>query len=167
MGRVTAVRLVHSLALTASLVVVGCAPEAGDPLAPPEIHYGEDLCDQCGMAIDDPRYAAATLVDEAGQASPRRFDDIGDMVAYHAERPGLDVLRWYVHDFDTGEWLDATTAAFVRGPASAIPSPMGFGVIAFGDAAAARAEAEARGGEALGFDALRAAIGAPEVVPAP
>lgn len=153
--------------LCALLAAAGCAGPEADPLAPPEIRYGEDVCDQCGMAIDDPRFAAATVVDDGGALSPRRFDDIGDMVLYHADRPDLTVARWYVHDFATGEWLDAATATFVRAPASAIPSPMGFGVIAFADAAAARAEAEARGGELLDLAALRAAIAAPADAPAP
>lgn len=149
------------------MAAAGCSGDPVDPLAPPEIRYGEDVCDQCGMAIDDPRYAAATVVDEGGALSPRRFDDIGDMILYHADRPELTVARWYVHDFATGEWLDAAAASFVRASASAIPSPMGFGVIAFADAEAARAEAEARGGTMLDFDGLRAAIAADGPVPSP
>jgi len=156
-----------ALALAGALAAAGCSGAPADPLAPPEIRYGEDVCDQCGMAIDDPRYAAATIVDEGGTLTPRRFDDIGDMVVYHAERRELTVARWYVHDVATKAWLDAEAATFVRAPASAIPSPMGFGVVAFADPEAARAEATARGGEVLDFEALRAAIAPPGNHPAP
>ena len=44
---------------------------------PPDIAYGKDPCANCGMLINDPRFAAA-YVTRNGQA--RLFDDIGCMI---------------------------------------------------------------------------------------
>ena len=43
----------------AALALAGCSPrQAGEP-QPPEIVYGRDVCDRCGMIMDEPRFAAA------------------------------------------------------------------------------------------------------------
>jgi nitrous oxide reductase accessory protein NosL len=55
---VTALSLL--LALTAA-----CAPQSTAP-TPPEIAYGLDLCEACGMLIDQPQLAAASI-DTNGQ----------------------------------------------------------------------------------------------------
>jgi copper chaperone NosL len=147
-----------------ALVVFALAAGLGAPLAscgstvepdqPPEIVYGEDVCDQCGMIISDPRFAAATIVD-TGRLEARRFDDISDMFAYHRTHHDLPVRSWWVHDYETEEWLDAVEAIYVRSPE--IRSPMAGGVVAFATEAQATAFATTVGGEILGFDALQAA----------
>ena len=48
---------------------------------PPEIHYGEDVCDACGMLISEAKFAAAS-VDQDGTA--HKFDDIGDLLDYYS-----------------------------------------------------------------------------------
>jgi len=114
---------------------------AEDPLAPPDIVYGEDACAECGMILSEPRFAAASLVDDQGRVTPRVFDDIGDMLRYLGARPELVVRRSYVHDLETDAWLDAETAVFVRAPD--LRTPMASHLAAFADLA--RAEAFAAG----------------------
>ena len=143
-----------AIAATAAALVAAtaaCGPPP-DPLAPPEVVYGEDVCDHCGMILSEERFAAATIVEIDGQVEPRLFDDIGDMVAYHAANGDLVVRRWYVHDHDSVAWIDAATAHYVR--AEGIRTPMGSGLAAFGDAARAKAFAAEAGGAALAFDDL-------------
>jgi copper chaperone NosL len=92
------------------------------------------------MLVSEPVYAAAYRV--AG-GEPRIFDDIGCMAAeLRREKPGD--RRVWLHDFETGEWLDGDRAVFVH--ADALHTPMGGGFIAFGTfAAAERAATEKRG----------------------
>jgi nitrous oxide reductase accessory protein NosL len=140
-----------ALLLLLPLGLAACGP-APDPMAPPEIVYGEDVCDACGMIISEERFAAAAIVSGADGPTARKFDDIGDMLDYHARNPEVEILRWYVHDHDSLKWLDAMTASFVR--SQQLGTPMGSGIAAFADAAAAEAKAQELGTEVLGFDAL-------------
>lgn len=137
-----------------ALALAGCG-EPADPLAPPEIVYGEDVCDACGMILSDERFAAATIVDGDAGPEPRRFDDIGDMFSYHRDHDDLVVRRWYVHDLDSLAWLDGATAHFVRG--EGIRSPMGSGLAAFATAERAAAYAAEVGATVVSFDDLRGA----------
>ena len=56
-------------------LLLGCVSNL-DPSEPPEVHYGEDVCDACNMIISEPRFAAAYYTEDG---AVRRFDDIGDM----------------------------------------------------------------------------------------
>lgn len=98
---------------------------------PPEILYGQDVCDECNMIINEPRHAAA-YVTAGGEA--RRFDDIGDMLAYN-QRNQADVHQFWVHDYNTEAWVKAAEAFFVV--RSGQPTPMGWGILAFADQASA------------------------------
>ena len=133
-------------------VLAGCTASAtanGEP-QPPEILYGHDLCDSCGMVIDDPRFAAATLLknDET-----RKFDDLGDMMIYHMEHPDLQVVAWFVHDAVGEHWIRAETAFFVVNLKQA--SPMGHGSLAFEDEPAAQEYAAEYEGEVVNFDEFK------------
>lgn len=145
---------VTATGLLASLFLAGCAPRAGT-LQPPAIAYGQDLCEACGMLIDQPQLAAATL-DTNGQA--HKFDEIGDMVLFHAEHPTLQVQAWFVHDYNTEGWLRAETAFFVYSPD--LFTPMGHGLAAFESEASARVFAEQRHTAVLSFDEARAVLAA-------
>lgn len=113
------------LILSVLMTIVSCS-SGPDLDEPPDIRYGEDSCDRCLMIINEARFAAAYVTD-AGQI--RRFDDIGGMVAY-TEEISEDRAVYWVHDFDTEEWLKAYEAFYVE---SQQQSPMGFGIIAFAD----------------------------------
>lgn len=134
--------------LGAGLLAGACGGESG--AEPPEIRYGEDVCDRCGMIISEARFAAAYVTEE-GEA--RRFDDIGDLLAFDAER-GEEVAAYWAHDYETAEWVRAEEAWYVR--AESIDTPMGHGIVAFAERARAEAKAAETGGEVLGWPALLA-----------
>ena len=141
---------IPSLSLVA-LLVAACAPKATE-LQPPEIVYGQAMCDECGMIISEARFAAATLT-TAGQ--PHKFDDIGDMLVYHMDHPEEQVRAWFVHDHNSRSWMRGETAFYVL--STEIKSPMGHGLAAFADRKAAEAFAGQLGAGArlLTFDELR------------
>lgn len=146
------IRLLLFLVMLIGLLLAACAAPV-DPNAPPEIVYGEDVCDRCGMIISDARFAASVVVEHA----PRQydyllFDDIGGMIAYIEERE-TTIVSYFVHDYNSKEWLDAGDAVYVLAPD--LPTPMGFGIAAFGTHTEAEAEAAAWGGEVLDFQSLR------------
>lgn len=144
------------VALAALAVPAGCGP-APDPLAPPEIRYGEDVCAQCNMIISEPRFAAGLVVAVDGEPTALAFDDVGELVAYEAEHPDQEVLRRYVHDFETESWLAAEEATFVR--SVDIRSPMGHGLAAFTAAGRAAEVAAETGGQALSYAEMVRAVG--------
>lgn len=133
--------------------LVACQPTKSDEPQPPEILYGQEVCEMCGMLIDDPRFAAATLLVD-GQA--RKFDDAGEMVLYHMEHPDQMVSAWFVHDHKTEVWTRGETAFYVIN--NNIHSPMGHGVAAFVAEADAVALATELAAVVTDFDGLRAAI---------
>jgi copper chaperone NosL len=134
--------------LLAALLLAACAPKSNEP-QPPEILYGQDLCDACGMIIDEARFAAATILLD-GQAL--KFDDIGEMVIYHLDHPEAQVKAWFVHDYDSEAWIRGETAHFVKGD---LKTPMGGSIAAFETQAAAEAFAAAVNGKLFTLDELR------------
>lgn len=110
------------------------------------------------MIIDDERYAAAMIVSLDDRTEPRRFDDIGDMRAHALANPDLEILRWYVHDHDSLEWIDAEGAHFVRADPLRFWTPMGYGLAAFEDPARAEELAAEIQGELLDFTELVASV---------
>lgn len=113
------------------LVATACGVKAGGP---PEIEVDRTACSHCGMLISEPLYAAAY---RAPGAAARVFDDIGCLRdAARAETPGL---RFWFHDADDRAWIEGAEAVFVA--ASEIRTPMGGGLIAYRDPAAAERSA--------------------------
>lgn len=110
--------------LLAPLLLGGCGGQV-DAALPPAITYGRDTCDRCGMIISDERFAAALV---AADGSARLFDDAGEMLLSVTEA-GLDGQRAWVHDRNSAEWIDATTATYARGAPET--TPMGTGYVAF------------------------------------
>ena len=131
------------------LLAGGCGGEA--TLEPPTIHYGQAVCDLCGMIVSDERFAAAEVVLRDGRAEGRFFDDTGEI--FQLEAPEDAEFAWYVHDMRTLEWIEAGEAVFLR--SKELRTPMGLGIAAF----ASRSEAEAAqadfGGELYTLDELR------------
>lgn len=136
------------------LFASGCAQGTGE-LRPPEIHYGEDLCAECNMIISDPRFAAAYAHEiSTGRYEQFAFDDIGNMLLHASKHPEYKIAGWYVHDYQTEEWIDATHAHYVV--SDAIATPMGYGIAAFASEQNAQTLAAETGGELFTWDALRA-----------
>ena len=148
MGRRAGILVLFLLALF--VASCGSAPDFDQP---PDIRYGEDTCERCLMIINEARYAAAYVTSD-GEA--RRFDDIGGMVDHHKE-VAEDVAVFWVHDYDTEEWLKAESAFFVMSDGQY--TPMGYGIVAFGDSGRAGAWAAEQGGMTMSFDDLLAREG--------
>jgi copper chaperone NosL len=145
--RILAIGLASLLALAAAACAGGGAPK------PPEIAYGRDVCEMCGMLISEARFAAAVLLED-GRAL--KFDDAGEMFAYHHEHPDLKARAWFVHDYRTEEWTRGEQAFYVI--SQAVRSPMGTGVAAFSERPAAEAFAHGAGADVLTFEQAVAAV---------
>lgn len=94
------------------------------------------------MLISEPLYAAAYKA-EGGEA--RVFDDIGCLRT--AARAEAGALTFWFHDADDETWIDGAAAAFVASPE--IRTPMGGGLIAYRDRAAAERAARAKNGRVI------------------
>lgn len=125
------------------LLLAACG--GGEDIAnePPEIIYGEDVCSECNMIINEENFASAYWTAD-GEA--RRFDDIGEMLKFMSENPEDRASTW-VHDMNTAEWLPAEDAWIVMH--AGLATPMGTGVVAVA------AEEDA---EALAFDQPEAMV---------
>lgn len=135
------------------LLLAACTAKPVQPTAP-EIHYGEDMCSDCGMIINEPRFAAAYAAQEGeGAYQTFIFDDIGDMLHHMQNNLTLTGAGWWVHDYESEEWIDATAAWFVV--SDQIKSPMNHGLAAFAAQAAAKQLAAELGGEVFDWDKVR------------
>ncbi len=103
------------------LICSACAPEKG----PPDIAYGQELCQHCKMVIQEPRFAAA-FREVNGRVF--RFDDIGCMIQF-LRQSGREPAEIWVHDYEGGDWLPAEAAFFVC--EKRVQTPMGSGIVAF------------------------------------
>lgn len=143
-------RSVFSILFAAALFAAAAACAPADGIQAPEIFYGQELCEECGMIISDAKFAAATIDTKGGA---RKFDDISGMLIYHMDHPTAQVRAYFVHDYKTQSWLRGETAFYVW--SSRADSPMGDGIAAFADKTAAETRARQVGGQILKFDALR------------
>ena len=140
---------------------VACGVRADGP---PEILVDRTACSHCGMLISEPAYAAAY---RAPGADPRVFDDIGCLLEAARKEPQAGAIRFWFQDAaslqdgpraETGRprgekspqgdplaatgrsrgenWIGGQDAVFVTSPA--LRTPMGGGLIAYRDRAAAR-----------------------------
>ena len=124
-------RLMPTVLGAVLLVTAACGVKAGGL---PEIEVDRTACSHCGMLISEPLYAAAY---QAPGAAARVFDDIGCLrAAARAEAPGL---RFWFHDADDRRWIEGAGAVFVA--SSEIRTPMGGGLVAYRDPAAAERSA--------------------------
>ena len=135
-------------ALILLLALTACGADANAEPAPPTIHYGEDLCEFCGMIISEEGFAAAYVTSDG---HGHTFDDIGDMVQAQLDLQE-DVSASFVHDYESREWIRAETAHFIL--SQNLPTPMLSGLAAFKSAKKANAFATKTGGEVFTFDEL-------------
>ena len=136
------------------ILLAACGGAAVAPNVPPEIRFGEDVCDQCNMIISDERFAAGLVVElEPDSYEHRIFDDIGDLLAYEkAHGEELTVAAYYVHDYNSKEWIDGQAAYYIH--SEGLRTPMGFGLAATAQEPEAKALAEEWAGEVLTFAEL-------------
>lgn len=135
-----------SIILMSGLLLSACRSANQSGL--PEIRYGEDVCDQCNMIINEPRFAAAYTTEDG---DTRRFDDIGEMFLY-ARDEGETVRAYWVHDYHDESWVEADAATYVHNPD--LMTPMGWGIAAFSSADDAQAYSTEEGGTGMSFSEL-------------
>lgn len=140
-------RVLSTLLLLAVMATACGEAEVGTQ---PDLALGRDVCEACGMIIEDERFASG-YVDDDGE---HVFDDIGDLLMHLAEHDRFDEVTPWVHDYLEPRWLEAASAHYVRG--TDIRTPMEHGIAAFADEAAAIAFAEEVGGEHLHWHQLAA-----------
>ncbi|MEK7788140.1 MAG: nitrous oxide reductase accessory protein NosL [Chloroflexota bacterium] len=121
-----------------------------EPVAPPEINYGHDFCDECNMIIGYDKFAAATIL-ASGEA--HKFDEVSNMLFYHLKHPDEQVRAWFVHDYASKTWIRGETAFYVQ--SAAIITPMNDGIIAFEQEADAQEVAAAKNGETFTFEEIQ------------
>lgn len=151
-------RRIPAPALLASVVLsASCARE---PLSgPPTLRPGRDECAECGMLINEDRFAAGALVDAQGRAEHRVFDDIGCLFDW--ERDGTHVvLDRFVRDAEGSGWLTAAHARLLVTDPASLRTPMGTGIAAYADEARAQHAQRTHGGRALSFPEAAEARGA-------
>ncbi|RME70484.1 MAG: hypothetical protein D6784_16710 [Chloroflexi bacterium] len=128
------------LVVGVSLGVCACASDASATPQPPTIHYGEDVCEFCGMIVSEERFAAGYVLQDGTE---RVFDDIGDMIQQYLREPG-QVAALFVHEYNEHTWIRAETAYYVH--SDHLTTPMLSGLAAFaGEAAAQQAAADLQG----------------------
>lgn len=141
------------LFLVTLVIVAACGGGPTTP-EPAKIRFGETICAECGMIISQPKYASSFAYAESeGRFKSLPFDDIGDMLAYMRKHSDLIPVGVWVHDYTSEEWIDAEGAYYVQ--SDAIQSPMGHGIVAFADKAAAEKFAVETAGQVLDWDRLR------------
>ncbi len=142
-----------------ALLLVGCS-RGQTEIKPPDIRYGEDKCADCDMIINEPRFAAAAVHEvDNGTYESLLFDDIGDLLRYMKENPGLKYVASYVHDYDTEAWVDATKATYVQ--SSEVRTPMASGLLASDTAEKAQALATQFNGAVMDWAGVQQQAPAP------
>ena len=131
--------------LTFALLALSCS---APPSGPPEIVVDRSACSHCGMLISETIYAAAY---RTPGSDGRVFDDIACMLEAMRRdaidpKPGTGVRVWF-HDANDGTWIEGEGAVFVV--SSSIRTPMGGGIIAFRDIAAAEQAAGRNQGQVV------------------
>ncbi len=128
--------------LAAAFWAVGCAdPDTGKP---PRIRFGTDLCADCRMIIQDPRFAAACVTTDG---EVKKFDDVGCLSSY-LKTKGIQVRHRWARDFENGEWLADGEGVLVHSPS--LVTPMGYGTVVFGNRDAAQKFLQNNSGSIIG-----------------
>jgi len=135
------------LAAAALLAALPCLlPAWTAAAAEPVVAESVVKCAECGMSAGVANRFTSRIVQGT---STLYFCDIGDLAAF-IERTHPKDYAAGVHDFTSGDWLDAGKAFFVIDKKTYL-TPMGWGVAAFGDRAVVT-------GVPMDFEALRKAL---------
>jgi copper chaperone NosL len=128
-------------------VVVSACGGVATASGPPDINYGRDICIECGMIIDDPRFAATYRLTDGTE---KVFDDLGGLIVQGRETSELEGAEVWVSDFEEEVLINADGAFYV--PTMGVTSPMGHGILAFSDESRAMEVAADLGGEVLDWE---------------
>lgn len=126
--------------------LAGCRPGKPQPV---DIVLSEDACAACRMAVSDRKFAAEIV---SAQGHVDYFDDLGCLVQRVRAQPPDPHSAIYVVDFNSGAWLDNSTAYFLW--SKDMPTPMSFGLAAYAGQDSASAASKQWPGEILRWDEL-------------
>ncbi|GEM_PF-597560 len=119
----------------------------------PEIRYGVDRCDNCGMVISEKRFSALAYYKTENRWV--KFDDLGGLFLYIVKHGGLENFQdIYVFDYNTGERINGESAYYMKADPERVWTPMSSGIVAFKDETAAKKFAEKIDGTLYDFHEL-------------
>lgn len=118
----------------------------------PEIYYGYEKCDWCGMVISHKKFSAAYYDEYEGRW--KKFDDIGCMLHMLMMEDAEIIKIIYVVDYQSEELIKADHAYFVVVDPHAIWTPMSSGILAFKYKSSAQLFAEQYKGKIYTFEEL-------------
>jgi nitrous oxide reductase accessory protein NosL len=141
------------VAVGVAALIPACGP--AELSGPPTVRPGRDECAGCGMLISEVRCSCAILIAEDGGKAYLVFDDLGCLLDYRADHPQTVVADTFVHDYATGQWVQAAGACYLStAPSSSLKTPMGSGLVAFSARGQAEAQQKVTGGDLVSFDRL-------------
>lgn len=131
------------------LVLAACGKK--ESVQPQPIDEAVDTCAQCHMAIKNNGYAAQYVTADGKSV---KFDDIGCLHKYVGEHKEENIVESFVQDSGTKEWVTLKDATYVD--AMNVSTPMGYGVHAFKDKAAAEKFIQEKGtGKVMTYEQLQ------------
>lgn len=143
-------RFANGVAAALLSALAGCS--RNQDLGPPRILPGQTECAECRMLIAEERHAAALVCRDAAGVTKLAFDDIGCLLRrLRSTEPAPDA-RGYLHDFESGDWIEARGAWLLR--SQKLNTPMGSQLVACRSEEAARRLAHDYPGNTVPFDAL-------------
>lgn len=114
------------------LLLSGCG---GDPGAGPlEVRWDRQACERCRMVLSDRNHSAQIRYPtETGNTKVAFFDDIGCALIWLDDQPFTKdaAVEIWVNDWQTGDWIDARTATYLKGQVT--PMEYGLGAQAAAD----------------------------------
>lgn len=116
---------------------------------PTPMAIGKDACHFCKMTIMDKKYGLE-LVTAKGLV--QKFDDVACGLKYAKEHKGSGD-KFYVINYHSTGFIDATTARFVK--SDKIQSPMSSGIAAYATEAEAKAAQKSFGGEIYSWESIQ------------
>jgi len=145
------------LLLAALLLLAACAD------GPRQVQVGAEECAHCRMLVSENRFASQLVTDRGRQYVFDSIECMAEFLDEGAEVSEERVGSLWVTDFTRpGEWLEAGQAHFLR--SDELRSPMGMGLSAFADEAAAREHQAEHGGEILAWTEVRSLVAEVDVV---
>ena len=130
MKRAALIAVAAVLAVPAGVLIFG-GKSAGKQSGPEPIDYEHETCARCHMRFATPGFAGERRGRDGRVA---KFDDVGCLLQAVASAHEETTDVW-VEDHGGGGWIPLASATFVRG--KRLQTPMGSGIVAFKDPAAA------------------------------
>ena len=105
-------KLLKLISYSLVLFMMSCSDES--KTGPEKVTFDRDACERCRMLISDRFHVAQVRGGEKQQAY--KFDDVGGAVLWLEEQPWKNNAKTevWVANHQTGEWLNAKNAWFVR-----------------------------------------------------